>query len=399
MTTGSGIERAVNCRFSNVGPRVWREGEDAAERGKAIHAYLEALASGSPPADALLVVAEEHRTACAELDIESLSRDLSLSPEVTLVYRPADDSAYVLGQGLERDYSAVAEGDIPMTLDLVGVDLVNHRGAVKDYKSGHGPVAPARRNWQTLGGALALSRVYDLDEVEAEILFTRPGEGIRRSKAVHSAADLMRAATHLRLVGERADADRETYAAGRHVEPTEGPWCKYCPSSWACPAKTGAIRAAAGMDPSAVALTPANVGEVWTLVERVTATAKTLKSRLVAIASEKPLLIAVDGEGTETWLGRRESPGNEKLDPAIAIDVAAAVLGVPAEDLAAFQRELATFEVTKKALEEAVRAPGRVKRGQGAKTIAAILDGIREKGGATRATREGVELYTIRKAG
>mgnify|MGYP001595498759 CR=1 FL=1 len=396
FATGSGLERAVNCRASSALPRVYAESTEAATLGTAIHAYLEALAGGTPPEDALLVVAEEHRTACAELQVESLSHDLTLSAEVTLVYHPATDTARVLGRALDRDYSTVGPDEIPMTLDLVGVDLEHHRGAVKDYKSGRGAVAPARRNWQTLGGALALSRVYDLDEVDAEILFTRPGEPIRRSRHTHTTGDLMAAAHHMRIVAERAEADRDTHAAGRHVEPTEGPWCRYCPCAWSCPAKVGAIKLAAGLD-TGMALTPANVGDVWTLVERGTAALKTLKSRMMSIAAEQPLLVAVDAEGTETWLGKVASEGNEKLEPNIAIAVAATVLGIEPDGMAMFQREIASFEVTKKAIEEAVRLPGRVKRGQGAKTIAAILEGVRARGGATRATREAVELYTIRK--
>lgn len=394
ITTGSGTERTVNCRASSVLPKVYREGGPDAEQGRAIHAYLESLAGGATPDDSLLVVAEEYRTACAELDIASLGADLKLSAEVSLVYCPATDTARVLGQALDRDYSTVGPDEIPMTLDLVGVDLANHRGMVEDYKSGHGPVAPARRNWQLLGGALALSRAYDLDEVDAAILFTRPGETVRRSKATYTAADLMGAASHLRIVAERADADRETYAAGRHVEPTEGPWCRYCPSFYACPAKVGTIALAIGADKD-VAITPANVGEVWDLVDRGIANLKAIKSRLIGIAAEQPLLVRVETDGTELWLGKHEKPGNEQLDAKIAIEVAAEVLSIPPGEMAAFQAEIAIFDVTKKAVEESVKV--RVKRGQGAPTIKRILEGVRARNGATRGTSEKVDLYTIRR--
>ena len=56
IATGSGLDRFVNCRASSALPRVWSEVGTAARLGTAIHAYLEALANGAPPEDALLVV-------------------------------------------------------------------------------------------------------------------------------------------------------------------------------------------------------------------------------------------------------------------------------------------------------------------------------------------------------
>lgn len=392
MITGSGIERAVNCRFSSAGPRVWYESTSAATLGTAIHAYLEALANGATPEDAELAVAEEHRAACAELDVGSLSHDLRLSAEVTLVYSPATDTARVLGQALARDYSAVAPDEIPMTLDLVGVDLANHRGAVKDYKSGRGHVTPARHNWQTLGGAVALSRAYDLDEVDAEILFTRPGEPIRRSRHTHTTADLMAAARHLRIVGERAAADRATFAAGRHVEPTEGSWCRYCPCAWACPAKTGLVRQALAGE-----LTAPTPADAVRLLPRLKAASKALEAivtQVHALAAVDPIRVEAHDDGTETWFGEVIEPGNEVIDAAIAIPVAAAELGVT--DAAAFITEVATVKVSKSALEDAAKA--RAGKGQGAATMRRVLAAIRAAGGASKPPRKSIQLYTVRPA-
>src|SRR5690606_21027631 len=117
---------------------------------------------------------------------------------VTLVYSPATDTARVLGQGMERDYSTVGEDEIPMTIDLAGVDLDAGRGVIRDWKSGWAKLSPTRRNGQMIFNSLALARAYDLDEVDAALVYLREGVPVRRDFHVFEAADFVIAAGEVR---------------------------------------------------------------------------------------------------------------------------------------------------------------------------------------------------------
>ncbi len=64
-------------------------------------------------------------------------------------------------------------------------------------------------------------------------------------------------AAELRATTERTKRDRDRYSVGEHVAPTEGPWCRYCPSRDMCPAKVGLLRQALGADENGVEATGA----------------------------------------------------------------------------------------------------------------------------------------------
>lgn len=397
IATGSGLERFVSCRASSVLPRVWADSSDDAARGTELHGHLERISNGTDPAESLEMVDPRHRGACEAVDLEALTEDLALSAEVALVYNPYTDTARVLGQSLDRDYSGVADDEVPLTMDLVGVDQVAGRGAVRDWKSGWARLAPTRRNWQMLGGALALARAYDLDEVDAQLIYLREGVSIRRDAAVFTAADFAIAAGELRIAASRAEADRALYAAGGHVEPTEGSWCKHCPSQWSCPAKVGLIRAT--MAPEGIEegrqlpMTPQTAVMAWHAIKRAKPLLQQLETAIMALASVTPLLLETTPEGVEVWLGMTETKGNEKLDAEVAISVAAEFLLSDQADLAALQAELADFDVTKKRLDAAIKA--RVPRGKGAETTRQILAEVRRRGGASRPVGEGVKVFKV----
>jgi hypothetical protein len=398
IATGSGVEREINCRASGVLPRVWSDSADATARGTELHGHLERVNNGTPVAESLDMVDPKYRGACEAVDLDELKGDLALSPEVTLVYNPFTDSARILGQSLERDYTGVSDDEIPMTLDLVGVNLAAGVGAVRDFKSGWSKLTPTRRNWQILGGSLSLARVYDLDLVDGQLIHLRDGVSIRRDPATFTASDF--AAAELRIFADRKAADRARFAAGGYVEPTEGSWCRYCPSAWSCPAKIGLIRAA--VDPDGLEeqrqlpMTAASAVKAYHALKAAKPLLKQLESRIMALASETPLLLEVTPEGVEVWLGKTETLGHEKLDPAIAIEVAAKKLLSDPAELAALQIELADIDVTKVRLDAAIKK--RVAKGKGAAMTRDILDEVRKRGGATRPVGEGVKVYT-RKPG
>jgi hypothetical protein len=400
LATGSGLERFIFCRASSVLPRVWTEGTADTSRGTEAHDHLERVSNGSDPDESLDQVDPEHRAAVEALPLHELSEELSLSAEVTLVYNPRTDTARVLGQSLERDYSGVGEDEYPMTIDVAGVNVDAGHGIIRDYKTGWGRISPTRRNWQMVGNALALARAYDLDEVDAALVYLRDGAPIRRDFYKFEAADFALAAADLRTAHERALRDRETYAGSGHVEPTEGSWCKYCPSVWTCPAKIGLIRST--IQPEELEarirgpLTDEEAVKLWHALKRAKPLLKEAETKVMAIAAMRPLLLETTPEGVEVWLGNTPTKGNEKLDPATLITVAAETLyeddAARAAALAELQTELADFEVTKKRLGVAIKK--RVPKGKGAEFERVILDEVRRRGGASRSEGEAVKVYT-----
>lgn len=392
IATGSGTERAVNCRASSVLPRAWPASNVYAAGGHERHGYLERISNGTDPDEALALVHPDHRASCEEIDLVNLAPDLQLAAEVTLVYRPATDEAYVLGQGLARDYREVAEDEIPGTLDLVGVNLERRHGQIKDYKSGWLRVTDAANNWQIKGGALALARAYDLDTVTGELIYVRPGQPIQRDRAEFTPSDLLLAAAELREFHARALADRAAYARGEHVEPTEGTWCRYCPSQWCCPARVGLIRAALAGDLKAPVV-PADAARLRPRIKEAIKLLGALDAQIVARAAAAPIKVEDNEDGTATYLGEVVGEGNEKLAAKVAIPIAAQILKVPPEETAAFIEEVANLDVTKKALAAAIKK--RVRHGEAAATERRILAEVRAAGGAVRPPTKSVELYTV----
>jgi RecB family exonuclease len=385
--SGSGLERYVNCAASAVLPKIWTaDGSDHADRGTETHAHLERVSRGMDPAESLARVDEAHRDAAAAVDLDALAPELALSAEVSIAYNPHADTARVIGEGLGRDYSSVTADEVPMTLDVVGV--AEDRVIVGDYKTGHGRIARAAQNWQMIGGALGAARAFDRPAADVQLVHIRDGRKPWRDRATFDALDLAGFAAELRATTERTKRDRERHAAGEHVEPTEGPWCKYCPSRDLCPAKVGLLRSALGADDN-MPVTAADAGELWERIEASEKALKHAKSKLIAMASHEPLLLRIEPDGTTVWLGKRTKKGNESLDATIAIDVAASHL---AADPAALTREVAGLDVTKAALERAIKARGL----KVATTMDAILADVRACGGATREAKESIGIYTTK---
>lgn len=392
VATGSGIERVVNCGASVVLPKVWLASSVYAARGTEVHAYNERISTGMDPAESLLLVAEEHRGAAEAVDLVAIAEDLSLSAEVAFAYNPVTDTARVLGQSLERDYSSITEDEWPLTIDVAG--LAAGVGIVRDYKTGWSRLPRTGRNWQMRGAAIAVARAFDLDQVDAQLVYLREGKSAWRDRAGFDAFELAGINAELRAVHARAKADRAAYAAGAHIEPTEGSWCRYCPSWSSCPAKAALVRWALTGE-SSPASKPVAVTDIVAALDRVRAGKKALEHverAILATISGDPMLVDVAEDGTETWLGKHTKEGNEKLDAAMAVEIAADVLSVPPEKRAALAAEITS--TTKSAIEKAVGK--RVASGKAAGAIRLITEAIRARGGATRPTSEAVGLYTIR---
>ena len=387
VATGSGIERAVNCDASSVLDRVWSESSVYAQRGTAIHSHLERLAGGMSVEASLALVDEEHRQAAATVDVAALADDLTLSAEVALAYRPADDTARLIGQGLARDYSTVGPDEIPLTIDLAG--RRQDHGVVRDYKTGHRNVTRAGVNWQMIGAALAVSRTWDLDEMEAEVIYVRPGRDVYRDTARLDGMDLAGAAAELRALVPRVERNRARHANGEHVEPTEGDWCRYCPSRWACPAKVGTLKLALDLAGGVKVVPAGDLVRARELLRGARRELERLEKQLDDTLAT-PVLLSVDPDGTERWYGAHRAQGPDVIDPAIAVAAVAAKLGMPEDQV----RDRLAAKVTKRSI--AALAAEVAPHGAITATERSLLAAIAAAGGITRPDVERVGHFTQR---
>jgi hypothetical protein len=402
FATGSGLERSMMCRASSVLHRsIDVEGSEASERGTQTHGYLERISDGMTAEESLaLVEPEYHRERCASIDLDDLRDVINLAPEISFAYNPFTDTARVLGRGIKREYEAagVTLDEIPLTVDLAGVDNPDAPsiGVVVDYKDTWARLTPADRNWQMRGGALALSRAFDLDEVRVQLIYLRDNKRARRDRAVYTAADLAVFAAEVRVRAELARADRATYeATGREPDSARGSWCRFCPSYHACSAQMSLVRAAVSRDEfddvtRVSPIPPDVIADAWRRLRDIKAPLKRLEAQLYAAAKERPVLLEVLPDGGELWLGLTNVEGNLKIDPKIASDVVSEMLGPEALD------EARKYTVTQKGLDIAIKA--RVPRGYGAAKLRAVLAEIEKRGGSHYPLKHEVDTYRIAPA-
>jgi hypothetical protein len=398
LTSGSGLERHIHCRMSNVLERAFdADGSEHATRGVEAHAHLQRVGGGMEEQESLDMVDEHHRDACAGIDLDELRDVLGLTAELTLAYRPMEDTARVLGVGLEREYEAagIEPDEIPVTMDVVGLDgNPPTRGSVYDFKTGWAKLAMAGRNWQMRGGALALSRAFDVDVVDAQLIYLREGVPARRDRAVFTAADLAGFAAESRARWILALEDRaRRERTGDLPDATQGSWCRFCPSYHACPPKIGLVRSLV-IDAESHALIPAGamradeIADAFKRLQDLKAPLKLLERALYAAARERPVLLERQADGTEIWLGTKLVESPERIDAVKAREVVREMLDDKAVD------EVSVYEVTKGRLEAAIKT--RVPKGKGAEKMRAVLGELRKRGGAHRPTKHDVVVYPIK---
>jgi hypothetical protein len=317
-TSGSGIERALKCPASTVLPRDSNTGP-AAEGGRAIHTFLEAVSAVGRDA-AIEMISASHgadvRDVCEAIDTDSLPTDLA--HEVAFVFDIDKGTAVELGRGGEFRYPDLGTYQIPCRLDIVGAS--SRAVFVGDYKSGHGEVTPAKRNGQIGFGALCASRAYGRDEAVVEII--RPGHtGSKayRDSAELDAFDLDGLAGRLRRFRDRRERLLEQQAAGHSLTVHEGDHCRYCPSYRFCGAKAAlAVRLGTGEElrEQSAELTRETAAHVYARAKAARELLDRIFAAIYGMAKQEPLAL-----GNGQMLGEVTKPGNEKLDGDAVFEV------------------------------------------------------------------------------
>jgi len=235
--SASGLARAHACAAAYALPAVHTPPSTHASAGSAVHAYLDAVQTLSRE-QALAAVPEEHQTWCSAIDLAAIPRGES---EVALAYDVRTGRARRLAT-TERRYDLTST-EIAGTCDLYVPATQSTPARVIDWKTGTWAQRdPEQHRPQLAFYALALARVYALDEVRAEVVSVgddgRVGVVASWVFDVDALADV---AAAVRATWDRVQSARATAPALLDVR--EGEHCRYCPAWQSCPAKLSGVRA------------------------------------------------------------------------------------------------------------------------------------------------------------
>jgi hypothetical protein len=296
--SGSTVDRGIHCPSSFVLPQVKRYGDKYARDGKVGHRYIQnARRLGREAALALLPEGEE-RARWEALDLARMRTDPSLyQGEIAVAYNWVTDTGRIIGDPEEKkDWGT--DDELLFVADAIGWGEYVH---VTDYKTGYGYVAPAKRNPQLKGTALAACRALGLSKAIIEIIHIDKNGKDTPEQAELDILDLDDFASLLRKTRSRIIASQQDLDQGKQPPVKEGPWCTYCPAKDQCPAKTALLQAVIGQGPGA--LRHEDMGQIYRNVKTLIDVGDRGLARLKEICREDgPINL-----GNGRWYGYRGS--------------------------------------------------------------------------------------------
>lgn len=391
IVTGSQLDRIVRCPSSGALPQVvTAESDDPApERGTAIHRFLERVPEIGRDA-ALAETDEQWRGICADVELGKLADQLKLSREVAVAYNWRADTARLLTPIAPRAYDIDPECEIAMTPDLVGVG----RGAVYigDYKGPHAWLPEPESSYQLGAAAVAIARLHGATRAKVEYIRIRDDGSPRKFWADLDVFGLDAAAERIATLLGGMPARRAALLAGEVPDVVQGRWCRYCPASQHCPAKTALIRNVLG-DPQPIPylqpLTPTSALRAYQMLRPAKDALKQVETALAMYAKLTPILLETEEDGSERYYGELRRPGNEELDGPITHAVLTELFDGEVANAAV------TIDVTKAAITSAIRptvqAAGQ-KISQATEHVYAL---VRQRRGARRRDTTTTTEYTV----
>lgn len=390
----SGLPRIAQCAASAVLARVHEISRPFADRGKALHRFLQLVPQVGRD-KAVSLVDEEWREDAACIDVSRLpaSRPESFAAEVSWAYDWKTGKAREIGRDLDRAYETLLEpGDveIPGTADSVGLyeDLV----FVLDYKFGWRDLGDAGNSWQLKGLALAAARATGRRAARVAFVRIREDGSPWFQVADFSEADLDAAELDVNDLMVSVEAFARRIADGQRLEAVdvhEGPACHYCPAFDRCPAKVSLAARLADpvklLEPLPV-LTPALATQLLARLDLIDEVVGRVREKLEDYARTSPIAL---GDG-RFW-----GPCEKRIDTIDAERAQPIIEQLYGGDVGREAVEQPPLKMTKEALREGLRL--YVKRTPGSK-ITTVFDRAVEqlrKAGAVKEVRR-VEFRAFR---
>lgn len=374
--SASRLDLAEACPVSQVIPGVIDiTPHTYRERGTALHNYLRDVAMLGA-VDALQRVPEEFKPDALAIDLDSLPHSTpdAWAVEVAYAYDVGADTGRELHRGGSRDYSMVAEDEVPGTADVVGVSV--DEVVVLDVKTGRAPLESPEEALQLLFLALAAARAYG--KSAATVGWIRLIDGVPRfSYAKLTMLDLdVRVRERIEAIISAVRLARLQWeTAPEVVQPVIGPHCKRCDSFFRCPAQASlavqVTKAALATEHAPLEVPDDRRADFYRWVEAIEVLHDKLATHLEAMARAK----AIDlGDGRV--LGPKQEV-KEFLNATITQTVLREVAPAIVDDVVTEKHELVA---TKDALTKAVKKHlpvGKTQKGW----VTELLRAIRTRGG------------------
>jgi hypothetical protein len=253
LPSGSRLEIAEACEASGVYEGI-ETVSDASDLGTEKHAYLyEALTTGDAKS-ALAAVPEQHRDACARIDLSKLpaGQPGRWAGEITFALDVQTGQSRELGRNLKRRYleAGLRPTEIPATIDVVGLSVDGEASIVTDYKTGWTRATRARSNLQIGIAAVCSTEVYDRPRADGAVLYVKEDEDPWFDVASFEAFDLVSMKERIIEIGRRilraqqayADHDPVTGEVKKKPRLVVGRHCHFCPVQMICPAQGALAR-------------------------------------------------------------------------------------------------------------------------------------------------------------
>jgi len=292
MPTGSRIGIAMLCLGEEVFDTAKTTNPDN-HHGSLVHEFLYHAKTAGREKALAGIEDDEFRAKMAAVDLNQIP--LGVQGEISIAWDVQADTARVLGQKLNRDYSKALPGEIVITLDLAGQsDGAGDRIAIgADYKTGNW-VGEVKDNWQARFGSLAIARVVDADSAHFSMLYlSRTGQWSEES-ATFDAFDLSDFADQLRALVKRIEDARRRYEETKEIPPLHiGDHCTHCDSLRFCPAQHQLARSIVPelqrLETALAEMSAEDLGSAYAIAERAEGIVDIIKSAARARAHQEPI--------------------------------------------------------------------------------------------------------------
>lgn len=266
LPTASTLEIAEACEASAVyegidGVYLGIAGGDFSELGAEKHAYLYSVLMRDPkttPEQLLAEVPEQHREACARIDLDPLpaGQPGRWAGEVTWAIDVNTGRCRELGRNLMRRYveAGLGPSEIPGTIDVLGLSPDRLATVPVEMKTGWARVTRAKENLQLGFAAVCSAEVYGRERADGAILYVREDDVPYFDVATFEAFDLVAMKERIIDVGRRVLEARKAHLGFdpltgevtgldlRKPRLVVGRHCKHCKVQMVCPAQGALAR-------------------------------------------------------------------------------------------------------------------------------------------------------------